>query len=111
MEFLCFNFSFCFLIYYFGCEAGGVSVSSLNRGLNPGHRCESLKDRISNQLATRELHRPLLKCKCPGAGLRRTHRLFLGESVEGAGLGTEPEVPVVAGRSAEGERPGLSLDP
>ena len=30
------------------------------------------------------------------------------ESVEGAGLGTEPEVPVVAGRSAEGERPGLS---
>ena len=33
------------------------------------------------------------------------------ESVEGAGLGTEPEVPVVAGRSAEGERPGLSLEP
>ena len=31
MEILCFNFSFYFLIYYFGCEAGGMSVSSLNR--------------------------------------------------------------------------------
>jgi len=30
--------------------------------------------------------------------------------VEGAGLGMEKEVPVVAGRSAEGERPGLSLE-
>ena len=30
--------------------------------------------------------------------------------MEGAGLGMEKEVPVVAGRSAEGERPGLSLE-
>ena len=81
MEFLCFNFWFYFLIYYFGCEAGGVSVSSLKRGLNPGHSCESLKAWISNQLATRELRRPLLKCKCPEAGLRRTHWPFLGERV------------------------------
>ena len=45
-----------------------------------------------------------------GRSLRDPLTILGRESVEGAGLGMEKEVPVVAGRSAEGERPGLSLE-